>query len=554
MLQRLRLITGLVLFAYVSSHLLNHSLGTLSLGAAEWGRTIFLWFWRSPLITPMLYTSWLGHVALNLLALYRRRHLRLPTWEIVRLVLGLLIPLMLIPHVFGTRVSHEQGGIEDSYARQMLVFWVLNPALGAQQITLLTVAWSHGCLGLYYWLRVTRLRDALLPVFRILAPVIPILAVVGFIDMGHEVQLLAGDPEWLRLTYSQLSPEEARLNEWYRSSAIALYVGAVALVFAARIVRSVWERRGRTISIGYPDGRRLSVAPGTSVLEASRQAGIPHASLCGGRARCSTCRVRIGMGLDQIPPPERAEARLLQQVQAPSNVRLACQLRPVVDLDVFPLFPPDVTFASSMLQPGHSVGREQEIVILFMDLRGFTELSERRLPYDVVFILNQLFATIGEAVDAHGGHLDKFLGDGVMAEFGLETSVEQGCRAALQAAAAMAEGLDTLNAVLTSDLVRPLRIGIGIHVGQVIVGDMGYGAAKSLTAIGDAVNTASRMQELTKSYQCQLVVSEDVVKRAGVDVSGYRREQFAVRGRSLPVNVYALEDARDLTREVEERP
>jgi adenylate cyclase len=150
---------------------------------------------------------------------------------------------------------------------------------------------------------------------------------------------------------------------------------------------------------------------------------------------------------------------------------------------------------------------------------------------------------MGRAVERHGGYLDKFLGDGVMALFGIETGPEQGCRAALQAAAAMSEALDHLNRALANDLREPLRAGIGIHVGPVIVGEMGYGRAKSLTAIGDAVNTASRLEALTKEYNCQAIVSEDVAVRAGMDFSSFPSIGVALRGRVRPLGIHIIPDA-----------
>src|SRR4051794_16835879 len=129
MLQRLRLASGLVLLTYVATHLLNHSLGLISLDAANAGRLYFVAFWRSPPLTALLYGALLTHFTLVLLAVYRRRHLRLPAWEILRLSLGLLIPALLLQHIFGTREVHELAGIDDTYTRQVLFFWVLSPHL-----------------------------------------------------------------------------------------------------------------------------------------------------------------------------------------------------------------------------------------------------------------------------------------------------------------------------------------------------------------------------------------------------------------------------------------
>jgi adenylate cyclase len=210
---------------------------------------------------------------------------------------------------------------------------------------------------------------------------------------------------------------------------------------------------------------------------------------------------------------------------------------------VLPLLPPNATAAAGYARPAHLQGQEREIAILFADLRSFTQFAEKRLPYDVVFVLNRYFANMGEAVQNSGGHLDKFIGDGVMALFGIDGDPVKGCRQALVAARAMGEKLNELNSSLAAELPDPLRIGIGIHAGPAIIGEMGYGPATHLTAIGDSVNTASRLETLTKEFKAQLVVSEELAVRAGVDLSHYPSHDIEVRGRAEPVRVRVIVDA-----------
>jgi len=111
---------------------------------------------------------------------------------------------------------------------------------------------------------------------------------------------------------------------------------------------------------------------------------------------------------------------------------------------------------------------------------------------DVVFLLNRYFAVMGQGIESSGGRVDKFIGDGIMALFGIDGDPAKAFRHALAAAFRMSGRIDDLNRTFADDLPRPLRIGIGIHFGNVVLGEMGWGRATSLTAIGDCVNTASR--------------------------------------------------------------
>jgi adenylate cyclase len=252
------------------------------------------------------------------------------------------------------------------------------------------------------------------------------------------------------------------------------------------------------------------------------------------------------MGLEMLPAASEGERKVLERIAAAPNVRLACQTRPTADVAVMPLLPPTATARDGFAKAPHMRGQERDIAILFADMRAFTRMSERKLPYDVVFLLNRYFAAMGDAIEKAGGRVDKFIGDGVMALFGIERGAAEGCRQALEAARGMALQLDQLNSALAHDLNAPLRIGIGIHVGPAIVGEMGYGAATSLTAIGDSVNTASRLEALTKDYDSQLVLSEEVALRAGVDLAAFPRHEIMVRGREEEMAIRVVKAAQDL--------
>src|SRR5262249_7709615 len=244
------------------------------------------------------------------------------------------------------------------------------------------------------------------------------------------------------------------------------------------------------------------------------------------------------------------DRKVLDRVGAPPNVRLACQTRPTANVAVVPVLPPTASPRDAQPRPGYLQGHEEEIAVLFADLRAFTRMAEHKLPYDVVFLLNRYFRAMGTAVEAAGGRLDKLIGDGVMALFGVGGRPTDGCRRALAAARRMSEGMRELNRSLANDVAEPLRIGIGIHAGPAIVGEMGHGRATSVTAVGDTVNTASRLETLTKEYNCQLVISDAVARYAQIDVEGFERHDIEIRGRLEPLTIRVIGDAQSLVSDI----
>ena len=548
--RKVRLWGGLTLFAYVLLHLSNHALGLISLGAMERGLTWALLLWRSPPGLVLLYGALISHLGLGLWALYRRRTLRMPAWEGAQLVLGLAIPPLLLSHIAGTGVTDALLGTTPSYARVLLFLWVFDPTAGARQVSLLLIAWIHGCMGLHFWLRFRRWYPRVALAFFAGALLVPVLALLGFAAGAREAAaLLARTPglarDLMRTPQPVTAAERARPGEIQRAM-LAAYGAALVGVLIARVARERIRRRRGMIRVSYPERRDVLVPLGWSVLEASRFGRIPHASACGGRGRCSTCRIRVLGELRALPMPSTAETRVLERVSAPPNVRLACQLRPAGDIAVVPLMPASLSAQAAALQVGARHGQEREIAVLFADLRGFTRLAEHRLPYDVVFFLNRYFEAVGTAVTDAGGVVNQFTGDGVMALFGIEKGAAAGCRQALGAAAAMVERVRELSQSLGDELESPLRIGIGIHSGPTVVGGMGYGQAFYLTAVGDTVHVAARLEALTKDYQCELVISEVVATRAGVPTTALARHELTLRNRQAPLTVLVVDDAQRL--------
>ncbi len=545
--RKLRLITGLILALFLVLHLLNAALGIFSMELMESGRKFISVLWQNPLGTVILYGALLTHLVLALKTLYLRKTLRMPTWELIQMIFGLMAPLILAQHVAGTRVTQELLGFTVDYPIVVTAIWNDTWYRWSQSLVLLLI-WTHACIGIHYWLRLRPAYPGWVPVLYALAILVPCLALLGFMRMGIASEAVLKDPE-----------QTAKVFAWWRASPISLrslikdlmawsgwvMLGIYAVVVAARQVRVLLSAKSATFKIALTHGGETRAAVGMTVLEALRVARIPHASVCGGRARCTTCRVRVGAGLSDLEPSNDAETAALKRINAEDNIRLACQIRPHKDLDITPMLPADAD-AQQARRPGGVQGREQQVAAMFVDLRGSTALGEKKLPYDVLFILNRFFEEMAESLSDTEGHYAQFAGDGLMALYGLKSTYSEGCRHALLGAVEMHRRMAALNQRLAPELEEPLKIGIGIHGGEAIVGTMGPPSSPNFSAIGDNINIAARLEQQTKTYQATLVVSEAVAQEVGLDLSHWACYSMDVRGRKEPINVYATDDPSEL--------
>ncbi|MGR9180421.1 adenylate/guanylate cyclase domain-containing protein (plasmid) [Rhizobium leguminosarum] len=545
-IRRARLGSGLVIFIFVLLHLSNHAIGLISVAAADKAAHLFMAIWRNPLGTAIFYSSVLIHIALVLRAIYMRRSLVMPKGEMAQIVLGLVIPLLLMDHVIGTRIAHEFYGYIDDYETVVSMLWIRNPTNGVRQVFGVVAVWIHGCIGIHFWLRYRPWYPNFAPLLLALAILVPVLSLLGFVEMGRtladpsyqQAMTISAYKEGVNTRYAS-NPEVHRQVAMIRAGLYGAFSASLLIVVVARARRKLKERLDQ-VSVHYPGGEVISVPRGFSVLEASRLGGLPHYSVCGGKGQCSTCRVQILGDYDSLPAPDKMEQTTLRRINAGPDVRLACQLRPNSDVAVAPLLVPAIEAALPANSQETSPGREREIAVLFVDIRHFTTLTETRLPFDVVFLLNRYFAIIGKAVEQAGGRLDKFIGDGAMALFGLNTTPEEACRQALNAAAGIVAEIEKLAAELADELALPLRIAIGIHTGPAVVGTMGYGRVRSMTAIGDTVNVASRLESAAKEFDAAIVISEPVATLSGANLAGIESREISVRGRALPLKVYVI--------------
>ena len=543
--RQVRIACGLVMFSYIFSHFFNHALGNISYATMEAWLWFHIWWWRISIVNATLYAAAATHFSLGLWALYQRRHFRYTVAEITQLLLGLSIPLWLASHFGAVRVVGWLFGRDPTnYAAPLLAYWVARPHMIAVQFVLLTIAWTHGCIGLYFWLRLKPFFKWAWPIFFAIAVLLPPLAMLGANQGAREVIELAKQPEW-RAQYVKVipAPQRAvveRITLFYFPIG---YAAAIVMVFAARGVRTLRERRRGMYTVSYPN-RQVRVPKGMSVLEASLRFNIPHASVCGGRARCSTCRVRVVSDRGALPRPSGREAFVLARVGASADpsIRLACQLRPQSDVAVIPILQPNVGAGFVRGRQRMHIGEERYVVSMFVDMRGSTKLSEVRLPFDIVFLINRFVEAVSRSVTDAGGQPNQFVGDGVLALFGLDVDPASACRQALQAASLVASNVAYLNHQFATEVCEPIQYGIGIHAGEVIIGDIGFRGHTVFTALGDSVNVAARLQDMTKSLDCKAIVSEEVCKSAGIASDALTRTDVAIRGHDEPMTVRTAAD------------
>ena len=478
----LRFASGLVLFAYITLHLSSHALGLVSMDLAERALELTAGLWQSLPGTALLYGAAFVHVGLALLALYERRTLRMPAAHALRVVLGLVMPIALITHFVGTRYAFERYGLAAEYPRVVGALWSgggRGLALG-----LLAPGWLHGCLGLRFALGHRRAWQRAKPVLFAIALLLPVLSAVGFVTMARTVEAARADGT---LRSERVPEDQVRDLLGVRDDVLGGYLGAVALVVVARVVRRLDEHRRRAlVRIAYP-GRTVDVPRGWSVLEASRTHGVPHLAACGGRARCSTCRVRVLEGLDRCRPPTDEERRTLARVRAPGDVRLACQLRPEQDVVVEPVLAVDGARWHAALERPHVV--EREATLLAMDM----ELDPALSAHDRFYALERCRSLAEELFESTGGIVVGAPAARWCAAYGLEGAAAAGARRALDAAERLVAQADELARRLGADIGATARAAVAVHAAPVVVGRIGDPAGARRVAVGEAVDALDEM-------------------------------------------------------------
>jgi adenylate cyclase len=491
-----------------------------------------------------LYGALIVHPFFALVRVAQRRTFKMPAREMLQIALGLAIPLFLIDHIVGTRVMGSFFHLDESYRAVLRRLW---PGLAATQSLLLLLVWVHGIIGLHFTLRsrdgYQRWRDP----FLLLAVLIPILALIGFAVGGREAGQMAMAPEVA--TDAQIVMFNQNVT-WAK----AIFYGLVGCFVAFVGIREIRVRTTRQITVRFVGHGVRKLAPGATVLEMFRRFGIPHAALCGGRARCATCRVLVLDGGDGLPPPGPNEARLLRRIAAPERVRLACQIRPRDDLQVQILLASRLNPTTpGQIETDGNIGK-RGLTVVVADLRAFSALSARQLPQELIGLLNRFFDEMAQAITAHGGRIDAFYGDGFMAVFGLEGTPARSAQTAIAAAADIVRAVEALNREFGAALPLPLRIGIGIHSGQAITGAVENDSlGRRDITVGETVAVAAQLELATRRVLADILVSEDTIRASGRSYRGTTALKITIRGREKPLNAVGFASAPELADERDDR-
>lgn len=540
----IRFASGMILLFFATTHFLNHAAGIAGVAAMEHAQEWRYWLWHSWAGTIALYGALIVHPFFALVRVAQRRTFKMPAREMLQIALGLAIPLFLIDHIVGTRVMGSFFHLDESYRAVLRRLW---PGLAMSQTILLLLVWVHGIIGLHFTLRsrdgYQRWRDP----FLLLAILIPILALIGFAVGGREAGQMAMPPE-------VSSDAQIVMFNQNVTWAKTVFYGLVGCFVAFVAIREIRVRTTRQITVRFVGHGVRKLAPGLTVLEMFRRFGIPHAALCGGRARCATCRVLVLDGGDSLPPPGANEAKLLRRIAAPERVRLACQIRPRDDVQVQILLASRLSATTpGQLEPDTSIGK-RGLTVVVADLRAFSALSARQLPQELIGLLNRFFDEMAQAITAHGGRIDAFYGDGFMAVFGLEGTPARSAQSAIASAGDIVRAVEALNREFGAALPLPLRIGIGIHSGQAITGAVeNESMGRRDITVGETVAVAAQLELATRRVLADILVSEETIRASGRSYRGTTALKITIRGREKPINAIGFASAPELADERDDR-
>ncbi len=292
-----------------------------------------------------------------------------------------------------------------------------------------------------------------------------------------------------------------------------------------------------------PDDIRMDVKSDETILDASLRSGISHAHACGGNAICSTCRVVLLEGEENVQVRNSEEAHLADKLKFTNDVRLACQTKIVGDIKLNrPVLDSiDEELASQSMSNGEisRIGEERTVALLFADIASYTPFAEALPAYDVIHVLNRYFYLMGNIIVDHHGHIIDYYGDGIFAVFGIDER-ENPALDAVKAGDEMFMALKRLNPYLEKMYNRGFDIRIGIHYGEVIAGSIGINENKKFAVIGDAVNFASRIESANKEHGTNFLISQCTYEEVEEQVIAGKSVEANLKGKSGSYKLFEI--------------
>src|SRR3954470_3197209 len=240
--RQVRLACGMILFAYLVSHFLNHALGNISIDALATGVHYHGAFWQFLPVAIVFYGAALVHTGLGVWAFYERRQFRWKAIEPLQLVLGLSIPALIIAHIAGVRLGQVLFGQEELYPQVLYACWVVWPYRILQMFAVMLIAWIHGCIGLYFWVRMKAFYKRAAPYLLVAAVLVPTLAMLGLFQGGRIVTADSASAEWRagNLAPAQVgTSSEQTMLENVSDYFLVFYFGLIGVVLVARAARTV---------------------------------------------------------------------------------------------------------------------------------------------------------------------------------------------------------------------------------------------------------------------------------------------------------------------------
>lgn len=267
-------------------------------------------------------------------------------------------------------------------------------------------------------------------------------------------------------------------------------------------------------TVEFINEKAVPIELGETLLRAALRAGISHYHACGAKGLCTTCRVLVQEGLEHLSKPNSVETAARKLKNFPNNVRLACQTKVSGEPVKLHRIIKDETdhclhINEDVLEDGRALGVQKELALFFIDIRNFTPLIESNFPFDVIHIVRRLFVLFTIAIEENNGKVIETAGDGLYAVFGFDSNIENAVKSAVFAGQKILDDLKFFNKTyLQKYFDLNLEVGIGLHAGMVIYGNVGIGINNNLTVMGLPVNIAARLQTATKEVNNSFVISE----------------------------------------------